>query len=194
MQSNTKRLRAFLGELTEMIDRTKGDESAILVKGSQLLGELISHDDWLPDDYAQPDLERYQQYLLYCDPRQRFSVVSFVWGPGQETPIHNHTVWGLVGVLRGSEGQQSYELGPNGLIAGGTETMQAGAVEKVSPTVGDVHRVWNAEPDKASISIHVYGADIGAVHRNVYLPDGTSKQFVSGYSNRQLPNLWGLQA
>ncbi len=33
--------------------------------------------------------------------RERFCVVSFVWGPDQATPIHNHTVWGLVGVLRG---------------------------------------------------------------------------------------------
>lgn len=38
--------------------------------------------------------------------------------------------------------------------------------------------------------IHVYGANIGAVHRWVYAPDGTRKPFVSGCSNTWVPNLW----
>ncbi len=64
---------------------------------------MIRHDDWLPAAYAAPDPARYRQYLLHCDSAERFSIVSFVWGPGQLTPIHDHTVWGLVGVLRGAE-------------------------------------------------------------------------------------------
>jgi rhodanese-related sulfurtransferase len=52
----------------------------------------------------------------------------------------------------------------------------------VSPTIGDVHQVWNALPDRASISIHVYGANIGKVSRSVFAPDGTAKTFISGYS------------
>ena len=59
-------------------------------------------DAWLPEAYAEAG-PRYRQYLLHCDPLERFCVVSFVWGPGQKTPIHNHTVWGLVGMLRGEE-------------------------------------------------------------------------------------------
>ena len=43
-----------------------------------------------------------------------------------------------------------------------------------------------------SISIHVYGANIGAVQRSVYLEDGTRKPFISGYSNSTLPNIWDL--
>ena len=41
------------------------------------------------------------------------------------------------------------------------------------------------------MSIHVYGANIGAVRRHVYDPaTGEAKEFVSGYHNRTLPNLW----
>jgi len=43
-----------------------------------------------------------------------------------------------------------------------------------------------------SISIHVYGANIGAVRRAVYQPDGSEKLFISGYSNAFLPNIWDL--
>ncbi len=65
-------------------------------------------------------------------------------------------------------------------------------MERVSPTVGDIHQVSNAHDDRVSVSIHVYGANIGAVRRAVYLPDGSEKPFVSGYSNRYLPNIWDL--
>lgn len=33
---------------------------------------------------------------------------------------------------------------------------------------GDIHQVANAHDDRVSISIYVYGADIGAVHRHIY--------------------------
>ena len=71
--------------------------------GRPLLVDLITHDDWLPEEFARGEAGRYRQNLLYCDPFERFSVVSFVWGPGQCTPIHDHTVWGMVGVMRGEE-------------------------------------------------------------------------------------------
>ena len=54
----------------------------------------------------------------------------------------------------------------------------------MSPAIGDVHRVWNAFDDRVSISIHVYGADIGTVQRHVFpVGGGPSKPFVSGYAN-----------
>ncbi len=55
---------------------------------------------------------------------------------------------------------------------------------------GDIHRVSNALADRVSISIHVYGGNIGAVKRAVYTPEGQQKPFISGYSNRHLPNIW----
>ncbi len=61
----------------------------------------------------------------------------------------------------------------------------------VSPDIGDIHRVANAYDDRVSISIHIYGGNIGAVARAVYDPDtGAEKPFVSGYSNTAMPNLW----
>lgn len=73
-----------------------------------MLQNLLQQDDWLHPELAQAHPAHYQQYLIYADPQDRFSVVSFVWGPGQSTPIHDHTVWGLIGMLRGSESCQPY--------------------------------------------------------------------------------------
>lgn len=184
------KLTDFVGALGTLVDQTT-DEDLILAEGGRLLAGLIARDDWLPDAYAQPDPTRYQQYLLHCDSRERFSVVSFVWGPGQATPVHDHRVWGLVGVLRGAELSQRFERRARAFAAvGPVHRLERGEVEAVSPTVGDVHQVTNAFDDRVSISIHVYGANIGAVQRATYDADGRPKRFVSGYANTTLPNLW----
>lgn len=190
-----ERLRDFVQQFTALLDR-RPDEATVLQQGGALLAALVAQDDWLPDDFAQAHPERYQQYLLHADPREHFSVVSFVWGPGQATPIHNHTVWGLIGMLRGAERAQPYARDQAGhwLPTGTAQELRPGQIEAVSPTLGDVHLVSNALSDQTSISIHVYGANIGAVQRSVFLPDGGEKPFVSGYSNTRLPNLWDRSA
>lgn len=185
------RLRDFVVALSNVVESAPG-EPEILREGSRLLKELVGVDDWLPARYAEPSMTGYQQYLLHADSRERFSVVSFVWGPGQKSPIHDHTVWGIVGVLRGAEFEQRYSRASDGrfLEQGSLSRLERGEVTAVSPAIGDFHRVSNALEDRPSTSIHVYGANIGAVRRSMYELDGTSKTFVSGYSNTDLPNLW----
>jgi predicted metal-dependent enzyme (double-stranded beta helix superfamily) len=190
---NLARLREFVHSFTSLIERADHDEEYIFADGRKLLSELLGHDDWLPDDFAQPDSEQYRQYLLFCDPLERFSVVSFVWGPGQTTPIHNHTVWGMIGVLRGAETCEEFEPDPatHRLLVTRSHQLACGDIDLVSPRVGDIHRVANAKSDSTSLSIHVYGANIGAVERQVYDPNtGDTKPFVSGYSNAVIPNIW----
>ncbi|OQP34620.1 cysteine dioxygenase family protein [Pantoea latae] len=186
------RLRDFVAQLAALLDQ-QPDEAVILERGSELLRPLLQHDDWLDDAFAQPHPQHYQQYLLYADAQQRFSVVSFVWGPGQQTPVHDHRVWGLIGMLRGAEVSQGFRLDNGGLVADGAPVrLEPGHIDAVSPRVGDIHRVSNAFDDRVSLSIHVYGANIGAVSRAVYGEDGSEKPFISGYSSRYLPNIWDL--
>jgi 3-mercaptopropionate dioxygenase len=199
---NLQRFRDFIAQFSALIDRASSEviqlnEQAILRDGAPLLATLVRHDDWLPPEAARESTEGYRQYLLYCDPRERFSVVSFVWGPGQKTPIHDHTVWGMVGVMRGAELCEEYDW-PAANVAmkpRGVHRLEPGAVDKVSPTIGDVHVVSNALIDAPSISIHVYGANIGAVKRHVFDgANGTIKPFVSGYHNTTIPNFWDRSA
>jgi len=191
---NIARFRHFIKSFTLLIDLSV-DEKHIFKDGEKLLSELISHDDWLPDQFAQPSSEHYQQYLLYCDPMERFSVVSFVWGVDQSTPIHDHTVWGLIGVMRGAEQCEEFYLEPtattNQLQSKRTHKLLCGCIDRVSPLIGDIHKVSNAHTDGISISIHVYGANIGAVNRAIYDPTtGCKEMFISGYSNNVIPNIW----
>jgi 3-mercaptopropionate dioxygenase len=174
----------FVRQMTTLIDATSPTGAAFLDAAGSLMRGLVSTDNWLDPRYAQPDPNHYRQFLLYADPDDRFSVVSFVWGPGQATPIHDHTVWGVIGVLRGAETGQRYAIDADGrpVEAGPVERYEPGDVGFVSPSHGDVHLVRNAFDDRVSISIHAYGGNIGKIARNVYPREGGRKSFVSGYS------------
>lgn len=185
--SGTARLRSFIRDMTRLADRHADDEQRMLDEGEKLLRALIAEDDWLPEEFARPSPEGYRQYLLHCDPLERFSVVSFVWMPGQKTPIHDHTVWGLVGVMRGEETCEEYS---HDVKPAGRHPVRRGQVDRVSPRIGDIHVVANEGSDVA-VSIHVYGANIGAVRRHTFDPgSGARRDFVSGYANASIPNLW----
>jgi predicted metal-dependent enzyme (double-stranded beta helix superfamily) len=185
-------LRNFVISMTHLVSKTQ-DEPVLLREGRALLAPLLADDRWLPDECAVLRPDRYAQYLLHADPLERFSVVSFVWGPGHRTPVHDHTVWGLVGMLRGAERCDEFHLDATGAVpqdTGRSHLMQPGDIEAVSPTVGDWHRVSSARTDGASISIHVYGANIGAVRRHRLDDAGRVVEFVSGYDSPTVPNLW----
>jgi len=193
-------LRSFVQAMTRLVDPLDPSsppdaalERPLLDAASEALGLLLRDDRWLPDEFAHAPAGQYRQYLLHCDPLERFSVVSFAWGPGARTPIHNHTVWGLVGVLQGAERCDEYVLAADGGIdaLGGHHRMTPGMIDRVSPTIGDWHQVSNDNPAGTSVSIHVYGGNIGAIRRHRLVDHRNDiRDFISGYSSVHLPNLW----
>jgi predicted metal-dependent enzyme (double-stranded beta helix superfamily) len=184
------RLRNFVMAMTEAAE-TVAPGPTLMKAARPLLQDLVRHDDWLPDAASVPNPQSYRQYLLHCDPRERFCLVSFVWGPGQSTPIHDHLVWGLIGMLRGAEISTPYAV-TDGRLApcGDPECLRPGDVGEVSPYDQDIHQVANLLDDEPSISIHLYGGNIGGIRRHVYGLDGSKKLFISGYSAETVPNLW----
>ena len=177
-------LAEFVQRLEGIVAQDGRGEEAVLGEVQQAMRMLVAKDDWLPEPFTRPDPERYRQYLLHADPDDRFCVVSFVWGPGQHTPIHDHCAWGVIGMLRGAEVTTSFSESASGMGEGEELTLQPGDVAVVGPVVGDIHKVRNAYADRVSISIHAYGTNIGKQTRHVFDPgSGARKDFVSGYSN-----------
>jgi predicted metal-dependent enzyme (double-stranded beta helix superfamily) len=186
MSSTPEPLARFVSRVEELV--RAGGEAAPGFWDSlgSAMQALVAKDDWLPPSMAKPHPSFYQQYCLYADAQDRFSVVSFVWGPGQATPIHNHTVWGVIGMLRGAEVCQAYEIDGDQppRPVGSVERLEPGQIGFVAPSIGDVHRVSNAFDDRVSISIHAYGGNIGQINRHVFGEQGgPAKPFVSGYSD-----------
>jgi predicted metal-dependent enzyme (double-stranded beta helix superfamily) len=183
----------FVQEMSRML-QGKPAEPEILRRGTSLLANLVASDNWLPEVFTRPHPQHYQQYLLYADPLDLFSIVSFVWGPGQKTPVHNHMSWGLIGILRGKEVDTHFHKQKDGSYRRGESViLLPGQVGSVSPATHDVHEVANFYQDRASISIHAYGGNIGRINRHVFDPaTGQPTSFVSGYCNSVVPNLWKM--
>jgi predicted metal-dependent enzyme (double-stranded beta helix superfamily) len=135
------------------------------------LGGLLEQDDWLAPEHQMPGLDSYRQHLLHVSSDRRLSVVALVWKPGQQTPIHDHVAWCVVGVYRGVELETRYELvevdGRSCLQPVGTIEAYPGHVEALVPPAGDIHAV-TAGGTEETISIHVYGADIERLGSSVY--------------------------
>lgn len=184
------RLLEFVRGMTQLVEG-RATEKQVMEQGLPMLAELVRHDDWLAEPFTRTHPQFYQQYLLYADPLDRLSIVSFVWGPGQKTPVHDHLTWGLVGGLRGRERETVYTRQADGSYKQtGSGVLQPGQTTAVSPTIGDVHEVAN-DGSEPAISIHVYGRNIGRVHRHVIdTATGAFKEFVSGYASPVVPNLW----
>ena len=106
-------------------------------------------------------------------------------------------MWGLVGMLRGAETSQAFGRDPatGAMTRGALRKLEPGDVEVLLPAAGDIHQVTNAFADRSSISIHVYGGNIGAVRRHTFdVETGKPNLFVSGYTNQIVPNLWDRSA
>lgn len=178
-------LARFVARLEELTGDAASDEWHTVDGVVAAMRDLVDDDRWLNEAYAASHPQYYQQYLLHADPLGRFSVVSFVWGPGQKTPVHDHGTWGVIGMLRGAEIDQAYRQTDGGLVAdGAAKRLESGDTAVVSPATGDIHMVRNAFDDRVSVSIHAYGADIGKQRRHVFdLATGAAKAFVSGYAN-----------
>jgi len=116
----------------------------------------------------------YVSHTLHAEPDGSFSVCALVWRPGQQTPIHDHVTWCVVGVVQGAEYEELFALsgGQAALEEVGRSVNETGAVGGFAPP-GDIHRVRN-HGDEVAISLHVYGADIrrlgSSVRREYDLP------------------------
>jgi 3-mercaptopropionate dioxygenase len=113
----------------------------------------------------------YVCHTLHTEPDGSFSVCALIWRPGQQTPIHDHVTWCVVGVVQGTEYEELFALrdGETALEDVGRRVSHPGEVSGFAPP-GDIHRVRNHGGDVA-ISLHVYGADIarlGSSVRRIY--------------------------
>lgn len=196
--SDLNPLRAFVETMTCIADRG-GNAAAQALAAEQAMRRLVARDGWLPDGFDRaPPESGFGQRLLWCDPRQRFSVVCFCWGEGRRTPVHDHRAWGVVGVLRGAEVSVEMRAAAAGspMREGRRDRCDAGQTIRLGPPAVlpgayDVHCVENAAPAGGGVAIHVYGSNIGALPRGIYAEEtGACAEFVSGYDNAWLPNVW----
>ncbi len=128
------------------------------------LQPFLGRADLLDPRHTQGDAGQYRRHLLYADPLRRFTILSLVWQPGQQTPVHGHTAWGAVGVHQGWLEARMYALidAGSGLLSCAEQSCGEagpGDTSHVQTGLSDIHRLGCRSGDGA-ISIHVYGRDL----------------------------------
>jgi predicted metal-dependent enzyme (double-stranded beta helix superfamily) len=134
------------------------------------VGRKLGTPGLLTEEQQQHNDDCYRQHVLYVDPEGTFSIVSLVWMPGQETVIHDHISWCVVGVHQGNEEETLYRLVDTGLgeahlVQSGHSVNGEGTTSYFVPP-GDIHKVCNSSAGKV-ISIHVYGADVSVLGSSI---------------------------
>lgn len=186
-------LDQFLTDASATVHAGKSDWW-VVEEITDYLGQLVSETNWLPEGYCTPQPGcSYSQYPLYIEPNGAFCVTAVAFGPSMVTPIHNHTVWGVIGIYRGLECERRYARlrHPEGsdqayLVEDARGDFKPGMVSGFTAPDRDIHSIETTP--LGSVSIHVYGADIARVPRlNFDRVTGRSSVIYSSYA--ELPEL-----
>jgi predicted metal-dependent enzyme (double-stranded beta helix superfamily) len=185
IKKDTALLNDFIDEIERYI-KTAESERHLVENITYSLTELLARRylEWLPQKYLRPVSGAYSQYPLYVAPDGTFCVTAVAFNPGVITDIHDHRVWGVVGVYQGVEDQMLYKrTGPGGIRPAGRIISQAGDCSYLLPPEEEIHTVANPTGD-CSVSIHIYGADIVRVpRRNYNLETGEVTTVYSRYAS-----------
>ncbi|HEV8582695.1 MAG TPA: cysteine dioxygenase family protein [Thermoanaerobaculia bacterium] len=156
----------LLGEIAAITERIKSDlESFIPAEGLKL-----------PERFRQVKPESYARRLLYRDPDLGFTALIMTWGPGQRTALHDHSgIWCVEGVVEGAMEVTRFELtdeveeGVYRFVERGAVAASAGSAGALIPPF-EHHVLANALPDRASLTLHVYGGEMD--HCHIFEPVG----------------------
>jgi predicted metal-dependent enzyme (double-stranded beta helix superfamily) len=125
-------------------------------------------------------------YLLWRDVETDVSLIAMVLGPGDETPIHDHLTWGVVGVYEGEQIETRFLVRGTTLRETACRRRGPGSVSYLMPPREDIHFVRN-DSQGLAISVFVMGSNLGCRSRHTYSAEGTPEEIVSGYANVPCP-------
>jgi Cysteine dioxygenase type I len=106
-----------------------------------------------------------------------FSLQVFVWPPGTETKIHDHSSWGVYCCAVGSVLEERYERLDDGSRLDHARLKKVwelmwskeDGASSVLPRDGGIHRVGNPG-NRTAISVHLYGPRLSEVDGRDYDP------------------------
>ncbi|WP_345294977.1 cysteine dioxygenase family protein [Luteimonas vadosa] len=141
-----------------------GDDQAVTCALRSCLCAMIRDPEVeLPECVHEPIVDHYARRELYRSPDHGYSVVAMTWGPGQGTPIHDHSgLWCVEGVWDGELEITHYELleqdGERFRFrpAGGIHAGPGSAGSLIPPH--EYHTIRNTSPDTVAVSLHIYKA------------------------------------
>ena len=176
MESVCSSVPAFITAMDALVIQTT-DPQACAAFVQRALVDLLHTPDCLAAKYTRPAPESYARHLVYRHPKDCYTVVAMVWGPGQGTPIHDHGgIWCVEGVYRGQMQVTQYDVTP--LYA---QHVKALPVRHITAGLGNVgalippheYHVMANTSQETAITLHVYGGELKRCHVFLDAGDGT---------------------
>lgn len=166
-------LHDYVRTIEGVLDRRPSNK-VIIREISVATKQLCASDRWLEERFRVGNPDCYTRHLLHRDANNRFVVLALVWMPGQMTPVHDHSCWGVMGLIQNMLEEVCYDRLDDGKRPDYAELEQSrgtdvgqGGVAYLLPPYEEIHRIGNTS-DKPTISLHVYGRDLDEV--NVFDP------------------------
>jgi len=197
---DTPAIRRLIAE-TQRLSGEIADVAARVDALKPAFAELLASDGWLPDQFASPDATSRMggavgQYALYRAEDGSLCLFSLVIPPGEETPIHDHLAWGLIGIYRGRQDETVYRRTDDGrdparadLAIAKQQTLGPGEFYALLPPADDIHMVRTVSAE-ASVSIHLLANDTACIWRHRFdAASGAVTPFRSGYANAPCPEV-----
>jgi predicted metal-dependent enzyme (double-stranded beta helix superfamily) len=103
---------------------------------------------------------------LYASPE--LTVLNVVWAPGMRLFPHDHRMWAAIGIYGGTEDNEFFRRGSDGLEASGGKSVNEGDVLLLGDDA--IHAVSNPRASFTG-AIHVYGGDFFAQPRSEWDPE-----------------------
>ncbi len=152
--------------LLAMIDAAValGDERAVTdALRNGLCQAIRDRSITLPDCVFEPVDDHYARRELYRCETAGYSVVAMTWGPGQGTPIHDHSgMWCVEGIWQGQLEICQYDLRERDgerfrFEPVGTHLAGAGSAGSLIPP-HEYHTIRNPSSTDIAVSLHIYKA------------------------------------
>src|SRR3954468_635 len=152
-------------------------DAAVQLRDADAITRRIKHDlqdairtraVTLPERFHRVRAEGYARRLLHRNDDLGYTAVVMTWGPGQRTPLHDHSgIWCVEGVVSGQMDVTQYDLVEE---AGAAYRFEAkGCVHAAVGSAGclippfEYHILAHAL-DEPSITLHVYGGEMTTCH------------------------------
>jgi predicted metal-dependent enzyme (double-stranded beta helix superfamily) len=163
-------------DLIDAIDNavTQGSTFAITDSLRNSLCKLMrSGEVKLPACVFETAEGRYARRELYRSEQHGYCVVAMTWGPGQGTPIHDHSgMWCVEGVWSGALEVVQYERLPDD--HGHCRFQPVGSIQAGPGSAGSLippheyHTIRNPSSDTVTVSLHIYSGNM--THCAVFQP------------------------
>ena len=131
----------------------------------------------LPEEACRPRSDCYARRLVHRSSDLGYEVIAMIWGPGQQTPLHDHAgIWCVEGVFQGEIEVRQYDL-----VESDGDLFRFKPCDVSHAHLGEsgslippyeYHTIANCLPGQTSITIHVYGGGMERCHTFIPLENG----------------------